>query len=504
MRLRVLTFIIMLLLLTSVTLSAEPVDVIILLDVSESVFPIFEDILDYLIRDILQSHLQFGDYFHLLTFAGSAQFELSEQVNSKEDIEKILKRVFLLQPLGKHTDIIGAIQYVYQYAVDLPVSRTKTILMLTDGIHDPPPESPFQPEERDIKREITNSAAQFTNKNWEFRIVLLPEGEKPEGSATVISDLEDALKAEVTDYPEETDETFSNKALGNPTVEAEKDLGKVGRKFTIPIKVTNYDSGTRTFRLYRLYLDGENVLLNNPEIQVEPGETEVLQAEVLLPEGIDPGDQTLTFIPEFRNGQRFSPKEIEVDVQVRGDGLFREGVPWKIILFIFIGLIVLSVLILFIVKFRQSIDTVFTRGAKTAKESLSTYQHFDEHETSPIVELVVEGQNKQIGMRNVHRLSAGHSLCVGGDGSPFIIFLYPFPRCIGRIKNENGSFVFKPVKLDFFPPDSEETVENCLEKRLQAVSQTGKKVTFFFREYISPLEQINRIMRLTKKPGLPG
>ena len=69
MRLRVLTFIIMLLLLTSVTLSAEPVDVIILLDVSESVFPIFEDILDYLIRDILQSHLQFGDYFHLLTFA---------------------------------------------------------------------------------------------------------------------------------------------------------------------------------------------------------------------------------------------------------------------------------------------------------------------------------------------------------------------------------------------------------------------------------------------------
>jgi len=75
---------------------------------------------------------------------------------------------------------------------------------------------------------------------------------------------------------------------------------------------------------------------------------------------------------------------------------------------------------------------------------------------------------------------------------------------IWRIKNESGSFVFKPVKLDYFPPVSEESVKNCLEKRLQAVSQTGKKVTFFFREYISPLEQINRIMRLTKKAGLPG
>jgi hypothetical protein len=494
MKLRIIILIALLLLFSSAALIAQPVDLIVLLDISESLLPVFEDILDYLIRDILQSHLQFGDYFHLLAFAGSTHFELSEQVNSTEDIERILKRVFLLQPLGTHTDIVGAIQYIYQYAVDLPVSRPKTILMLTDGIHDPPPKSPFQPDRRDIKQEIFNSAVQFANKRWDFRIVLLPEGVRPQEGAPVITELKEALKAEVATYPKKTDESFSNKALGNPSIKTEENLGKIGKEFALPIYVTNHDSQTRTFRLLRLYLNGENVLLNNPEINVEPKKTKTFQAEVLLPDGIDPGECKLTFVPEFSNGRRFSPKEIGVTVVLTGRDFFQGVLPWKITILILLGLLAAALLILFLVKFRKNLDAIFMKSTQS--------ERFDEHESIPVIELIVEGQNKEIGLRNVHSLAQGHSLCVGGGGSPFVIFLYPFPPCIGRIKNEDGTFLFVAEKKGFFPPNAREVSQNCLEKRMRAVSQTGKNVTFYFRKYISPLERINRIMGLTQKPGL--
>jgi hypothetical protein len=120
-----------------------------------------------------------------------------------------------------------------------------------------------------------------------------------------------------------------------------------------------------------------------------------------------------------------------------------------------------------------------------------------------IIECIVKGQNKNVGFRNVHRIDHGQSLCFGGDGSPFVIFLYPFPRCIGKVENSKGSIHFIPLKKEYFTNQFQTVRKNCLNYTIELISDTNKHVTFFFQEYISPLERINRIMCLTKTSGLP-
>jgi hypothetical protein len=40
---------------------------------------------------------------------------------------------------------------------------------------------------------------------------------------------------------------------------------------------------------------------------------------------------------------------------------------------------------------------------------------------------------------------------------------------------------------------------DCLDKPIRAVSTSGREITFHFHEYVSPLEQLNRLMRSVPK-----
>ena len=72
------------------------------------------------------------------------------------------------------------------------------------------------------------------------------------------------------------------------------------------------------------------------------------------------------------------------------------------------------------------------------------------------------------------------------------------PRRIGEIRNDGKQYLFIPKKLEFFQELSK-PLTNCLDKPLRAVSARGQEVTFHFHEYISPLEEINRLMRSVPK-----
>ena len=89
--------------------AAQTFDTVILLDTSESMFPYFDSSVEYLIQDIIKNQLKAGDTFHLLTFANKPEYELSRKIRNKKDIEDILARILLLQPLGRYTDLISAL-----------------------------------------------------------------------------------------------------------------------------------------------------------------------------------------------------------------------------------------------------------------------------------------------------------------------------------------------------------------------------------------------------------
>jgi hypothetical protein len=66
-----------------------------------------------------------------------------------------------------------------------------------------------------------------------------------------------------------------------------------------------------------------------------------------------------------------------------------------------------------------------------------------------------------------------------------------------------GAFSFIPRKAKYFP-DLDGPVHHCLDKRIRIRGDKGQEIEVVFTEWVSPLEQLNRIMHLVDRPGLPG
>ena len=111
----------------------------------------------------------------------------------------------------------------------------------------------------------------------------------------------------------------------------------------------------------------------------------------------------------------------------------------------------------------------------------------------PLIEMRVDQQNHRVGFRNVHRIGVGASRGVGGRFSSFLIFLVPMPANIGQIRNVDGRYAFSPTRSELFPGVGE--IEDCLGREIPFVDTKGRQMTLSFRAWVSPLDEINRIMR---------
>jgi hypothetical protein len=112
----------------------------------------------------------------------------------------------------------------------------------------------------------------------------------------------------------------------------------------------------------------------------------------------------------------------------------------------------------------------------------------------PQIEMRVSLQNSHIGFRNVHRIASGSSRSVGGRFSSYLVFLVSVPQGIAEIRNENGGYTFVPLRAEFFPRASG-PLPDCLEKDIAFTTPRGRELTLRFRRWVSPLEEINRLMR---------
>ncbi len=112
----------------------------------------------------------------------------------------------------------------------------------------------------------------------------------------------------------------------------------------------------------------------------------------------------------------------------------------------------------------------------------------------PLIEMRVSLQNPHIGFRNVHRIPEGGVRSVGGGRSSYLIFLVRIPSSIGEIRREDGKYVFTPRRTEVFP-GVKGPVEDCIGEDIPFVGPGGRQMSLYFREWVSPLDEINRIMR---------
>ena len=427
--------------LLSLGVGAGPLDFVVLLDISESMLPYFDDTINYLIGDLLKQHLVASDGFHLLTFANNPEIELIIDVEGVEEVNEALDRILLLQPLGKYTDLVSALKFVYSYTSSVRQDSTKKILVLTDGIHDPPPGTPYPVSENVYKEVAAEVAENIRKKGWDITLVQFPSGAAARAEAGVDA----GETAERAEAGVDAGETSGSAAEVDSDAVAGEDSDTTGN---------GQDAESGGVDLYT-ELSGN---LDVDVVAYDESDGENTHRALDAPEQVFP---ELNLLP------------------VLG---YTAGALGGI-----------AVLTLFVFAVKGLIARTFAAtGAPAARGSQGTI-----HERA--IEMHVEGQNPNIGSRNVNYIRNNGRSTIGGGFSAFLIYIYKVPSRIGLISRKGENYTFKPLKPAYF--ENAKTVSDCLGKEITVLSENGRKIAIKFRRYVSALERINRIMRLVHDSG---
>jgi len=481
---------------------SEGIDVIVMVDTSESMFPVFDDVVNYLLRDLLENRLHTGDSFHLLSFADTPEQEIQLDIEDRGDVTAVIDRILLLRPLGQYTDLVAAVDFLYGYTEAIDAQNRKLILLLTDGIHDPPPGSPNRLDEQGVVARLLESSQKIRQEGWDVHILRMPGGEavgeasEASGSGIdVLDQLSDQLESEVLAYEDVEKESLTDQLTGFSTLKFPDSLGRVRRNFSVPLAVRNNSEQSRDYTLVGMESASAALLRRPAKVTVPANQTADLVAYLRLPSGIEPGAHDLAVSLEFSDPQvRISPLQGTLTFEyVPVVGWKEARLPLPYLLYALGALILIGVIILlvFVIRHRMqdaAFDRLFAGVAETRRRRKSI---------RPLI-LKVDSQNPNIGTRNIRPVPPSSRRSVGGDGSTFLIYYIPMPRRIGDIRNDGKKYSFVPRRPEFFP-DLSKPLDHCLDKPIRAVSSRGREITFHFHEYVSPLEQLNRLMRSVPK-----
>ena len=259
------------------TISAEGADIVVLMDTSGTILPYFEVINNKILVDITKKFIREGDTFHLVSFNSRVNLEIAQPINSEADLSRIVSRFMLLYPLGQNSDFLSGLQYIWQYVSSLDQQRQKIIIVISDGIFNPPASSPFASyTAAQIQDNIQQISKKIRGAGWNVYYIKLPFPESAEihtldgtllaavsqpsgdsvasntsGSAAatkngtkqyldVSTEFTSDLNIETSSLPAtDVPLTFVDQVFSMPEIQFPDDLGKKGRFFVMPLKVKN-------------------------------------------------------------------------------------------------------------------------------------------------------------------------------------------------------------------------------------------------------------------------
>ncbi|MBN2444742.1 MAG: VWA domain-containing protein [Spirochaetales bacterium] len=559
---------------------ALPLELIVMVDTSNSMEQYFDDLVHYVITDILKKNLHPGDTFHLIRFSEYPVHELTEVISNDEVTDTIIKKITFLKAklfFGKYTDILSALQFLILYAEGLPKRNTKKLLMLSDFVHNPPADSPFSGiSMEELEAELAKQARTIRERDgWSIRFIRFPArgndshdqidettsdttdttgdntgdtnttgGSTPDttrdrdkdtaddatstnsrepvtddnssnddstGTRTkspagddekdVIDIISDTFDTDIPTFDENEKEDMSHRTSGFPRLEFPGDLGSKGRIFDVPFIIHNYVDDEIVVKLRTLEYAGQNILTHNvPAKFVGPKARKKFKVTIKLPSDIKEGPCTLPVSLSFDDDNRIAPRQGTLVFYYSGDKLvaFFNFIGENFTVILFVLIIVIIFLIIFIFIRMRVFEGVFSDLLPAGDWRGSSSGSLLEGEN--LIEMRVSFQNPHIGFRNIHKIENNKAFTVGGGFSSFLIFLIPMPSHIAEIENIEGTYIFTPIKQEFFP-DLKGPVEHCLNKEIPLVSSHGYRTTITFKEYESPLSRINTLLHSYQHEG---
>lgn len=153
----------------------DAADIVVLMDTSGTVLPWFDQIHTRVLPDITRRFIRQGDTVHLISFNARVNLELVQPIENEADISRVVSRFMLLYPLGKNSDFLSGLKYTWQYISTLDQQRQKIIIVISDGIFNPPDSSPyFSYSLQEVQDEVDQAARRIRGAGWHVYYIKIP------------------------------------------------------------------------------------------------------------------------------------------------------------------------------------------------------------------------------------------------------------------------------------------------------------------------------------------
>ena len=367
------------LLIAASSMFASGSDIVVLMDASGTILPWFEQVNNRILPDITEKFVRQGDTFHLISFNSRVNLEIVQPVHDEQDVSRIVSRFMLLYPLGQNSDFLSGLQYTWQYVSSLPQRNEKTVVIISDGIFNPPAKSRYAGySTTEVQSEINSLARKIRGAGWNVYYIKLPFPDK-----AVIRNLDDSIlcdtstgEGEHIEYYEVSSEFTSSLNIKQSVVTGEdvpvdfvdtvfslpevifpQDLGKTGHFFTLPLKISNNYDSTVNMELTGVLFDSVNILDKTAFLTLKPGKSGTLKARIQLPETMPLGTHTVPLTLQFANKLRTSPQSSYVTLTLQSFSLtqmFHQGGPVAYGLFLVVITLIIVLLVFFFIVHRTS------------------------------------------------------------------------------------------------------------------------------------------------------
>ncbi|MDR0722976.1 MAG: hypothetical protein LBF75_09355 [Treponema sp.] len=485
-----------------------PMDMVVLLDTSSSMSGFYQEVSAFITGPLLQEFLGLADTFHLISFSDKARLEVSRRIEVQGDLEVIIGRMLLLYPLDPYSDIAGALAYTEGYVSTLPGRRPKTMLLISDGDHNPPPGSPgIDPP--GLQKLMADMQNRLSQRGVRFEFIKVPEGmnRRPRPALTLVQPApQPPAPTPQTRAPVLPQTTVPRIPVPHASVSPQTSAPET------PVPADPRVSPPPPVSALQM-----PILIPEPDPFITP-----VPESVLPPEGFSfaPSDQEDANLP-------FTEEPVETPLDVHepwenvperqdaaepqetperarkepgaGSTLFTTSEVSRVgsqLTFLNTGFGVLAVLIILII-----IGLLSRRLQGAPNRMLVHGTESPGFEGPPMISLFVKDQSTALGRRNLHILKAGHSLSLGGGKSDFLIFLVPVPPHIARVYFDGTYYFFIPQKPQFFPDIGSQVIQDCIGKTIRIISEKNYELHIRIERREDPWYALSRLLTSITLPG---
>jgi hypothetical protein len=504
--------VLLLLLILAVPAAAQnrSIDLVLVLDTSSSMSSSYRETLYYITGPFLKEFLRLGDTFHLISFSGTSQAEISRRVEGVGDMETIIGRILLMYPLDPYSDIPGALSFAEQYVSSLPGGRPKKVVLVTDGDQSPRPGTGQNMDGAAVQTLLDGAVFRFGQRGAEFYLVKFPlVGSGPSsgrgGSAdSPLAPPAAGAAARTTVQAAPKEDVPSGGGDPAPAQSAETEIVQE------EAAETGGESGAATGGGVVPAADGVSAETPPGSGTVSPEETGAVSTD--------------TAVPPSAPGSRGFPVSLPVLIGLIAALLF-----------------ILALIIILVARRLQSspnramASAALASGTKPISQEEAA-KHKDQSaarnaellesyaasqrpgtpnaprrtplynapnqptEGPLMLNLYVDGQSTAIGRRNIHNAKQGVTFTIGGGTSDFLIFFVNIPPHIAEVRYDGNQCAFYPRKAQYFPDTGSQVISNCIGQAVRVISD--KKYEFFIRvdRYQDPLIALNRLLHSIEIP----